>query len=222
MSDRPGALVRPTDFTVPPAAKAFIGAFDGIRNFETIRSMEMASGRDGIIDLHKQIRVWIGALERDVSGFESGQLIGDPSMPDHVLGDAKRVLQLVTERRETLPYADVLIEKVGGALTVAQKEWTEAQDMLATRQGLLATARVLAVAVQKELVAFRYTLRELLGPSHRDYQMLRSRRFTSLTPDAVEEVEPVSTDDAQPVSVAPAPTPTNGHAKASLSGVFSA
>ena len=210
--------------TLVPTIEAFKDAYDSTRNYEAERAKEVSDGRDSIRELYKEIRTCLAVVERDVRGFDSSQLMGDPEQPDNVLGDGKRLMELVSQHSE-LPYADAVLERIGALLPVAEQEWADAQAAIVQRQQMLAKTRDLALAAQQELVAFRKALRQVVGPRDHDYRLLRLRRPDSPVEEPFDETEatdsdaedatnPATATDADTVTVTAnaAPTPTNGHA----------
>ncbi len=161
-------------------AKEFIEAYDAAQLFQTEKILDMENGRRGTYDLYRKISAWKLRIEQDIPGFDSNMCQGRPDSPDKVIGDAERLIALVEQYKESgneLAYADVLLEKIGGALAVAQEEWSEAQNTLVHLQELQSKVREKGNALQKELVCLRGLLRNVLGSNHLDYQKLRSGRI---------------------------------------------
>ena len=196
--------------TFVPAAEGFMAVYDRVQTFETTRKREVVEGRQAIEELYTRTRAWMGALERDVPGFQAGQLRGGPDDPDALLGDAKRMIELANGL-EGAAYVPALTEDLSAALAHADEAWRHMQDILSEHQRLLAEARTAAVLINRELVALRRTLRSLLGTSNRDYQKLRTKRVFDT--DESED-EPIIEDQPNPLTTAA--QPTNGHSRPTM------
>ena len=194
------------------SAQTFIETYDAARAFEAQRGAEMEQGRSAIEALNTRVRVWFGALQRDVPGFESARIEGSIDQPDLLLADAQRMLEVVQAQDGTLAYADKLVTQLSSAMEQAETQWTGAREAIAKQQELRAVARTHALELHKQLVVFRRALRAVVGSSHHDYQNLRTSRMQS--EEAQEEVEPESQTAVElevSQSNVTAPAPTNGH-----------
>ena len=189
--------------TLIPTAKAYIESYAAVQASGATKNFEIGEGRTRTEALYQRIRVWLGTVSRDIPGFNAEEPL-DVTMPDQVIGYAESLIGLVSKHAERLPFAAKFIEDVGGAFELAKAEWAQAQEALTKLQNLRADLRDRAVQVNRELVAFRRTLRNTLGSSHRSYQQLRSSRVfdAEVTDDAVIVEDAVS---EEPTTV-PAPS----------------
>jgi hypothetical protein len=197
------------DTTLPPKAQAFIKAYDAAAKYKSDWLREMAEGRGAVAQLVKQVRAWLPFLVRDIGGFDGTGVMDQPQVPDDVITDAALVLDVVDDATgsdgKPLPYKDALINAVTAALTVAQKEWGEAEAADSTYQQLLKDVRAGGAAFDTELVAFRRSLGHVTGRSDKDYQKLRAARAAHAddeddtgAPPASMPVPPASPDDKPP------------------------
>jgi hypothetical protein len=132
-----------------------------------------------------------------------------PQVPDDVIKDAVLVLDIVDDAKgsdgKPLPYAEAFSNAITPVLTVAQKEWGEAEAADSTYQQLLKDVRAHGAAFDTELVAFRRSLGHVVGRSDKDYQKLRAARAAHAddeddtdAPPASMPVPPASPDDKPP------------------------
>jgi hypothetical protein len=128
--------------------------------------------------------------------------------PDHVIGDAQRLISAAEAKKDSLAYAEKFLSDMGEALSSAQADWSVARAAIVEQQGLYKQVRELGATASSELVRFRRVLRLVVGSSHHDYQSLRRTRVkqASEETDAVSEV--VAIDSATDANAL-----TNGHNK---------
>lgn len=164
-----------------PAAQRFCELYDASRASETPRS-ELSDARKALRRLELGIRRWTGILTRDIPGFTLSSFLDGDSLSDDLIGGAERLLEVVRGFKgangEAPTYVDDLVARITPLLTAATQAWDVAQTQLASERELLRQTREAAAVVHKELVAFRRTVRVVLGETHRDYQMLRMSRTT--------------------------------------------
>jgi hypothetical protein len=114
------------------------------------------------------------------------------------------------EPGKPLPYKAEFQQEFGVAVDAALKEWAEANTRFVRQQDLL--RRDAAASLNAELVAFRRSLRAVLGTQHRDYQQLRIRGqmadpvVQAPAPEVAPTVVVPAVSAAGPV-VAPIPAP---------------
>jgi len=194
--------------TLVPAAQAYIQAYDDSRMHIATRNADMEAGHRVIDMLHGRIRTWIPVLSRDISGLSLGEMLARTDSPDHVIGDAQRLLSTVEAKKGSLLYAEKFLSDIGEALSIAREDWSVARTAIVEQQGLYKQVRELGAKASSELVAFRRVLRSVIGSSHHDYQSLRRTRIKQAS-DETEEVTEVMELDAP---VAEAMAVSNGRA----------
>jgi hypothetical protein len=170
--------------TLVPASKGYLAAFQAVQLHRTAKSAVMRRGRTSVNELVEGVHGWLGIVEHHLPDFALDVEL-DRESPDMVFAYAENLIAVIEEHRNELAFAPLLIEQVTALLVQARTDWAAAQQALGELQKLQQTLRELGVAMNRELVAFRRTLRNVLGTSHRDYQLLRTRR-------AVPEVEAAS------------------------------
>ena len=103
-----------------------------------------------------------------------------------------------------------MVESLSAAVEKAVIGWDRIQSILSEAQNLITETRQAAVALQKELVLFRRSLRQIVGCSHRDYRTLRADlvRDNGDDADADESEDPNESDDDSETTVAATSTAT--------------
>lgn len=163
--------------TLVPCAKKYMAVEDELAAADQRDGRELAQAKAGVDSLRSKIRMWMGLLVRDVTSFDATPFTERFTVPEDVTSSARQLVHLVQSGGtgdEPLPYAEELVADLTEAIQHATKEQEEAQDSLARVQELRAESRKLGLELQGHLVALRRVLRNVLGPSHRDYQRLRT------------------------------------------------
>ncbi|MBI4952039.1 MAG: hypothetical protein HY908_08395 [Myxococcales bacterium] len=191
--------------SVVTKAGAFTTAYDSLVRYEAPWRREIAEGKSAAAALHKQMRSWLPALLRDVPGFLAGDFGDQPEVPDDLIADGERLVDVIeaatTRGGEALPYRDIAVAALDPLVATAQKEWQEAEAADRHYQSLGAATRATAADFQTELVLFRRTLMSVAGRSDRDYQKLRAEKAITADEDDDPNAPPV------PEPVAPGPPP---------------
>lgn len=183
--------------TFKPVALEYLAAQHKLYSRTPGNAIEMAESHEAIRQLERKIRVWLGPLERDIVGFSSGDYTQHLDVPEDIINAAEGLVHYVTELEATgraPAYANDVVETLTAAVEHAKTQLHEARGDLANVQELRSHARELAVQLHKELVAFRRVLRNLLGDSHRDYQLLRTSQV-SHGDDEDEILEALESDE---------------------------
>jgi hypothetical protein len=100
-------------------------------------------------------------------------------------------------------------QSLGAAIEAASVEWEKQLAHKASVQSMLLETRAAAVTLQRELVAFRGSLRAEIGRNHVDYRALRTH--AKAPEDDLEEVvapDTASPDAATATATPLTPTPT--------------
>ncbi|MCC6521363.1 MAG: hypothetical protein IT373_01755 [Polyangiaceae bacterium] len=184
---------------------AFVAAYDAFGKYDAPWRKEMSEGHGAAATLVKTMRAWLPALIRDVPGFRGGDYGDQPEVPDDVIGDGERLLEVLaaatTQSGDPVAYRDSALAHVEPAVQRAQKEWQEAEAADRTYQSMAATTRDTAAAFQEELILFRRTLMSVAGRSDKDYQKLRAGKATATDDEDDPNAPPV------PAPVEPGPPP---------------
>lgn len=171
--------------TLVPAADAYIAAYGAAAKSEAGWKREVAEGKGAISALVKALRSWLPRVGADIRGFDSSSFADRPEVPDDVIEDGERFVEIIDEHKDAagnpLPYRQAALAELDPLLAAAQKEWSEADGADVAYQKLLADVRKAAAAFDPELQAFRRTLFGAFGRSDKDYQKLRADRAS--TPD---------------------------------------
>jgi hypothetical protein len=147
-------------------------------------------------------------VTRDLPGFDLDVEL-EPASPDRVIGYAENLVAVIEHHKDALPYATALLEHIGGVLVPARAEWERAQLALGDLQVMRRTLREQSIAMNRELIAFRRTLRTVLGTSNRDFQLLRASRAAA---DDASVVTEVAAPDVARLRMSQPTPPTNGTA----------
>ncbi|HEY3235415.1 MAG TPA: hypothetical protein VGJ84_11930 [Polyangiaceae bacterium] len=93
-------------------------------------------------------------------------------------------------------------------MEAAEKQWSDAQGQLHQHQALLAETRKAALAFNRELVAFRRSLRAVISTRDRDYRQLRitTRAIVGdVVDEATGDVVTEPTEPTESTSTTPSP-----------------
>lgn len=166
--------------TLPTRADAFIAAYDAAAKYENNWRREMNEGKGAVAKLVSAIRSWLPLLARDIPQFDTTTFADKPDVPDDIIEDAQRLLDILDEAHDAqnnpLAYANDAKSALNGALTAANLEWTEAEAADSHYQKLLATVRATAAVFDLELQTFRRTLAHVAGRNDKDFQKLRAEK----------------------------------------------
>ena len=192
--------------TLVPAANGFTDAFKAVQSHRATKSRDLIQGHADVQKLVDGVRSWLGMVARDLPGFDMDVEL-EPGSPDRVIGYAENLVAVIEHHKDALPYAAALLEHIGSVLVPARAEWERAQQALGDLQVMRRTLREQGIAMNRELVAFRRTLRTVLGTSNRDFQLLRASRAAADEASVVGEVAP---PDVARLRMSQPTTPTNG------------
>jgi hypothetical protein len=166
--------------TLPPKANAFIAAYDAAAKYENTWRREMKEGKGAAAKLVIEIRGWLPLLERDVPEFEASSFADKPDVPDDIIEDGNRLLEVFDEvtdaQGKALDYAFQAKNSLNDALVPANKECSEAEAADSKYQKLLSDVRATAAVFDLELQTFRRSLGHVAGRSDKDFQKLRTER----------------------------------------------
>ena len=192
--------------TLVPVVSDFIAAYDRLHVLDQSRSDEIAEGHESIKKLVDKSLGWLAQVVATgaIDGIKSGDFFRHPEVPDDVLRDAKRMLDLVRQQAEkdpeSVPYAAALLEDVMPTYEAAEAEWTEAEGMRREHRSQIELVRDTAEKFNQILIGFRRSLARVIGKGHPDYQALRSMKIDrSQAEEDDEAVEPANTVDAPQV-----------------------
>jgi hypothetical protein len=166
--------------TLPTKADAFIAAYDAAAKYENNWRREMKEGKGAVAILVSAIRSWLPLLARDIPQFDATTFADKPDVPDDIIEDAQRLLDILDEAQDAqnnpLAYANDAKSALNGALVAANKEWTEAEAADSHYQKLLADTRATASVFDLELQTFRRSLAHIAGRNDKDFQKLRAEK----------------------------------------------
>lgn len=202
--------------TLVPAANKFVELYDASRTAQ-VSATENNQGAQAVEALRQVVRGWLGALSRDIPGFDIASFTDRQTVADDVIGSGQRLLEVCRNFKDRsgqpLPYQEAVVQALTPAIEAADAEWAEAQDRRVQEQAMRDATRDAAVLLHKELVALRRTLRAVLGTSHLDYRRLRAQASMGSGEEVEEEVEG-AVDPLAPTSEMPAvKVPMNGASK---------
>jgi hypothetical protein len=170
--------------TLPKKADAFISAYDAAAKYENNWRREMKEGKGAVAKLVSAIRSWLPLLARDIPQFDASTFADKPDVPDDILEDAQRLLDIMDEaldaQNNPVPYASDAKSAVNSALVAANTEWTEAEAADSHYQQLLANVRASASVFDLELQTFRRSLAHVAGRNDKDFQKLRVERASQM------------------------------------------
>ncbi|MBK9265232.1 MAG: hypothetical protein IPM54_36300 [Polyangiaceae bacterium] len=166
--------------TLPTKANAFIAAYDAAAKYENTWRREMKEGKGAVAKLVAQIRSWLPLLARDVPQFDTSSFADKPDVPDDILEDGNRLLEVLDEATDAegkpLDYAAAANAALTEALAAGNKEWSEAEAADSKYQKLLSEVRATAAVFDLELQTFRRSLSHVAGRNDKDFQKLRVER----------------------------------------------
>jgi hypothetical protein len=168
--------IRAYQATIVPKAKAFILAYDAAAKFSPMRTREFQEGRTAVAQLLAKVRGWAPVVAGAWPGLHEAEFGDNPNIADDVIADASRLLDLVHDAGDAMPFAADLVADLEPALAAAEKEWGEAVAADVTYQALLEAQRDALAVFDSDLQRYRRTLAGVLGRSHKDYQKLRAER----------------------------------------------
>ena len=166
--------------TLPVKADAFIAAYDASAKYQNTWRREMKEGKGAVAVLVAQIQSWLPMLMRDIPQFDASDFADKPDVPDDIIEDADRLLEVLDEATDAsgnpLTYAATAIAAIQAALAPANKEWAEAEASDSSYQQLLSAVRSTGAVFDLELQTFRRSLSHVAGRSDKDFQKLRAER----------------------------------------------
>ncbi len=193
--------------TFMPLALAFIAAYDLAVGYANTWRKEFAEGRNAVGVLLKKIQAWVPLVARDVPGVVAAEFGDQPGVPDDVIGDGERLLDLIDDHRRPdgtpLPYRESGMADLGAAFDAAVKEWSEAEASDSQYQQSLKTVRETGNAFDAELQAFRRTLANTVGRRDKDFQKLRASKAKDRDDDDDPAAPPASSLLPAPPSALP-------------------
>lgn len=198
------AQLGPYESTLASAAGEFAKLYDASRTAPASASDD-DQALAAIEALRLSMRGWLGAVSRDIPGFDSASFTDRPITPDDVIGSGQRLLEVCRNHQgvdgKPLAYQAQMEQALSAAVETAANAWAQDRANAASEQELRDQARAAAVQLHRELVAFRRALRTVVGTSHVDYRALR----VSPSPqhDDNTEVLEESTPVTQPLSAKP-------------------
>jgi hypothetical protein len=102
-----------------------------------------------------------------------------------------------------MSFGAALIADLRAAMETAQKQWIEARTAQSKYQSLQAEVREAADTLNRQLVAFRRTMRVCLGSTNVDYRKLLFPRGRGAAPEEETTEEATSTTSEASASTAP-------------------
>lgn len=195
--------------TLPGKVDAFVLAYDSAAKYENKWRREMKEGKTAVGLLLKEIRSWLPLVLRDVPDFDPSTFGDKPDVPDDVIEDGGRLIELLDEATtaegKPLEYAVTAGGALNDALAAANKEWAEAENADSAYQQLLRDVRATGAVLDTELQAFRRSLGHVAGRNDKDYQKLRVERASHVD-DEDDQNAPAVPEPVEPAG-AGAPTP---------------
>lgn len=195
--------------TLPTKVDAYISAYDKSAKYANTWRREMQEGKGAVAKLLGQIRGWLPLLARDVPNFDASTFGDKPDVPDDIIEDGGRLLEVFGEATtadgKPLDYFADAASILSDALAEANKEWSEAEAADSTYQKLLQDVRATGATFDTELQAFRRSLGHVAGRSDKDYQKLRAERAAHADDDddATGPAAPAPITPAAPEAEAP-------------------
>jgi hypothetical protein len=181
------------------SARSFITMHDMVTRAAAERLQEHGNGKTKIDELLKKERIWAAKLSIDIPGLNPADFGDNPDVPDDVLSDGDKLIEIGTNHRdlngEPLPYAELLVQDLGAAIEEAKTEWDEAEGVQGGYRTLRAQCREAAAAFEKGLIAFRRALKAVIGRAHPDFQKLRVERARTRDVDDDEGAKALPYDD---------------------------
>jgi hypothetical protein len=200
----------PYENTLAAAVDTFVKLYDATRTAQ-LKANDTDQSERAIEALRLVIRIWAAAVSRDVPGFAIASFTDRLAAPDDVIHAGQRLLELCRAYKDgngnPLSYQAELEKVLSEPMATAEKEWAAVRERLTTTQEMRKATRVAAVAVHKELVAFRRALRTEFGDSNIDYRSLRAQNVEKHddTEEVVED-DPSAVDPYAPTVETKVPT----------------
>ena len=196
--------------TLPMKANAFIAAYDAAAKYNNAWQREMKEGKGAVAKLVSNIRSWLPLLARDIPEFDPSSFADNPDVPDDVIEDGNRLLEIIGESTDAqgkpLDYATVATSALTDSLAAANNEWSEAEAADSKYQELLRDVRATSAVFDLELQTFRRTLGNVAGRSDKDFQKLRTERASHKD----DEDDPEAPAPPAPVTPAAKGDPPSG------------
>ena len=190
---------------VAPLADAYIATYSALKMQRLVSRRALQAGRSEIGGLHARLRMWRGALVRELPGFERTEVSTPVGDPDGVLTDARLLVAFVRQEGGNVSFATMLVDDVTALSERAEPAWEEAQVQLKKLQVLQGELRSIGARFLSGLVALRVALRETQGSQDRDHRALRAHpRGEDVD---VEDVDVVEGGEAEAVKAAAASDP---------------
>lgn len=209
-----GQVIAGYETSLPAAVEAFEQKHSVLAKHLAARRRLTAGRYKEAERLLRAMRGWLGLLSRDVPGFDAAEYVSGTGVADDIIRQATRLIDVVTSMHAQTPLAcgDAVLAELAPLVASAREEWEQVQGGLARTQELQAECRGAANALQAQLVAFRRSLRAVLGASHRDYQSLRESRVESEADKQEADATLVVTAPVVAAPVARSSVVPNGHA----------
>ena len=186
--------------TLVPVILEYVGIYDAARH-SRVQEKHLGVGQDAVNVLEGKLRFWLGPVSKDIPNLARDHL-GDNPVPDDVIAGARQILDVVRgfthPSGEPLHYLGELEQDLLPAIDAAEQAWAAAQAKRMEHQARQGDIRVAAARLQRELVAFRRSLRGAFGDHDLGYQTLRSHAA-----DGSDELEDETTSPTPEESVSP-------------------
>ena len=185
---------------VAPLADAYIASYEALKTQRVVARRALQAGHSEIGALHTQLRMWRGALARELPGFERTEVSSREKDADGVLSNAELLIAFVRKEGGSLPFATTLMDDVTAVSWRAEQAWLEGQAQLKQLQVLQSELRSTGARFLSGLASLRLALRESLGSHDRDHRALRAHP-RSEDADVEEEVD--ADEGGEPEAVEP-------------------
>jgi hypothetical protein len=166
------------DNTLPVFATRYMELFDALRQRAKVRKAKHHQGKRAIAKLLQTMRIWTPVVARDIRAVRTSEFGMSASVPDDVLRDAKELARYAVAHRDRagnpLSYAQTLEQDIGAAIAIAEAQWDEAEEAQESYGALREELVEAGVSLQTELVAYRKTLKAVIGRTSPDYMKLRT------------------------------------------------
>lgn len=145
----------------------------------------------------------LSSLRLDLPDFDISGLIGS-SVPEDVIADVRTIAARAEARvrdGETPSHLELIFASLAESLVETEEAASAAYEADTAAQRARDERYAAAVLVDDRMIAFRATVRAVLGSRHRDYRKLRSRALRELleegesTPDEPETSAPEAAGD---------------------------
>jgi len=184
------------------AIATFINLYDLSRTAKA-SATEKGQAQKALGELRIAVRGWLAQVARDIPGFDISSYTDSQESDEALVSAAYRLLEVGKNFQgpngEPLEYRDAMLGSLGPAVDKAAADTADAQAEAVAAQELQQRTREAAVALHKELIALRRSLRAVIGTSHLDYRRLRVSPGSTAS-DEVEEVEEVVPQTVQPLA----------------------